>query len=62
MKKYHLFAGYNYYPGGGMCDYQGSFDTYEEAEKEGKERIKKGFDWYNVATTDGNGKLTWEPE
>ena len=31
MKRYHLFAGHDYSPRGGFADYQGSFDSIEEA-------------------------------
>jgi hypothetical protein len=62
MKKYHLFAGLNYYPGGGMCDYEGSFNTFEEAEAEGERKKREGYDWYNIATTDWDGNLTWRLE
>ena len=33
MKRYALFAGYQYYPNGGWDDYQGSFDSVAEALK-----------------------------
>lgn len=31
MKRFLLFAGFNYYPEGGWSDFRGSFDTAEEA-------------------------------
>lgn len=31
MKRYLLFAGEDYYPGGGANDLKGDFDTIEEA-------------------------------
>lgn len=31
MKRYHLFAGHDYYPRGGFADHQGVFATIEEA-------------------------------
>lgn len=31
MPRYHLFAGEWYYPSGGLGDYQGSFDSVEDA-------------------------------
>lgn len=33
MKRYLLFSGTTYYPCGGWADFQGDFDTIEEAEK-----------------------------
>ena len=31
MKRYLLFAGYDYYPSGGMDDFKNDFDTIDEA-------------------------------
>lgn len=31
MKRYAVFAGEQYYPCGGWGDYQGSYDTHDEA-------------------------------
>lgn len=31
MKRYAVFSGENYYPCGGWSDFQGTFDTIEEA-------------------------------
>lgn len=45
MNDYLLFAGSNY-PDGGMGDYQGEFETVEEAVSKFKE-LK--LDWYHVA-------------
>lgn len=33
MKRYALFAGYNYYPSGGWDDIYGTYDTVEEAQE-----------------------------
>lgn len=30
LKRFWLFSGLNYYPGGGMKDFKGCFDTKEE--------------------------------
>jgi hypothetical protein len=55
-KKFHLFSGARYYPGGGASDYRGSFDTMEAA--------KSGFtpdiccqDWANIMETQPDGSL-----
>ena len=40
---YLLFAGDFYYPGGGMNDLVGSFDSVEEAIEAGKQN-----EWYHV--------------
>lgn len=33
MKRFLLFAGARYYPGGGWEDFKGSFDSHKEAEQ-----------------------------
>ena len=38
MKKYMLFCFATYYPGGGMSDYVGSWDTLPEAITEAQKR------------------------
>lgn len=54
MKRYHLFAGADYYPNGFM-DYRGSFETEAEAEEAG---IEGGYaDWYSVLRTTEDGSL-----
>jgi len=52
-KKYFLFAGWDYYPSGGLEDLMGSFDSPEEAK--GEARAK--YDWAEIATIDENGEL-----
>lgn len=53
-KRYLLFAGENYYPGGGWCDHRGSFDSAEEACQAGgaihNKRVDGGpwIDWWHV--------------
>lgn len=52
MKRYLLFSGYGYYPGGGWSDFKGDFDTLKEAEDHYvivKERDRE--DWYHVVDT-----------
>lgn len=34
MNRYWLFAFENYYPSGGMLDYKGSFNSFEQCKKE----------------------------
>ncbi len=50
MTEYILFAGHNYYPGGGMNDYRGTFSTVKEAVDKGTERDdwSRRYDWYQV--------------
>lgn len=31
-KRFLVFAGYNYYPGGGFNDYRGTADTFDESK------------------------------
>ncbi len=49
MKNYALFAGYNYYPGGGFEDLQGFFDTTGEAVTVANGTSK--FEWYHIVDT-----------
>lgn len=50
LKKFGLFASYAYYPVGGMWDFQGDFDTVEEARLYVAEVAPDGekFDWYQI--------------
>lgn len=52
MKKYYLYITTSYYPGSAHCsqDCKGSFDSLEEAKKEGE----KYKEWY---ITDEDGKV-----
>jgi len=47
MKPYLLFAGEQYYPGGGWHDYRGSFASFTEARDRAGEI--KG-DWYHIVS------------
>lgn len=47
MKRYLLFSGDNYYPGGGWEDFRGDFDTVEAA-KAAKLDQHKHDDWYHI--------------
>jgi len=55
MSQYLLFAGMNYYPGGGWNDFKGAFETIEEAVAEVTQRQEQnnteGWDWYHVVDT-----------
>ena len=46
MKRYLVFSGHVYYPEGGWCDFQGSFDYLADAV-----RYARGFKesmWYHI--------------
>ena len=46
MKRFLLFSGWNYYPSGGVDDFNGSFDTKEEAIRAaGKLEV---WDWAQI--------------
>ena len=45
MGNYLLFAGDNYYPGGGFNDYRGRFETLEDALAWA---ARKSHDWWHV--------------
>lgn len=48
MKRYLLFAGEAYYPSGGWSDYEGSFDTVEEAILKQEQLKNRGQPWYHI--------------
>lgn len=50
--RFLLFAGYTFYPSGGIDDLVGMFSTKEEAEEFYlKTKEQKRFDWYHVFDT-----------
>ena len=54
MKKYMLFCFATYYPGGGMSDYVGSWDTLPEAITEAQ---KRRDDYREIYDRDTLGKV-----
>ena len=51
MKRYLLFAGGQYYPAGGMNDFRGSFDTFDDAKDFILNKITSDgyeYDWGHV--------------
>lgn len=52
LKRFLLFAGPDYYPGGGWDDFRGSFDTRQEAEDYynagGPDKNYPKWDWYHI--------------
>lgn len=54
MKRYLLFAGSWYYPGGGWNDFVESFDTLEEAMEHPDAIQEEYTNWYMIVdSTDG---------
>lgn len=45
MKRYMLFAGWDYYPSGGMRDFVGSYDTFDEAREDA---LGMTGDWWHI--------------
>jgi hypothetical protein len=45
MEQYIVFAGENFYPLGGWCDYIGSYSTVEEARNAANNRE---CDWWQI--------------
>ena len=43
MKRYLVFMGRHYYPGGGMDDFVGSFNTIKECRKAITEKMKEEY-------------------
>lgn len=56
VKRFHLFTGARYYPGGGMWDYRGAFDTLDAAKKVVAD--DEWCDWANIAQISGDD-LVW---
>jgi hypothetical protein len=59
IKKFHLFAGCQYYPEGGLSDYIGSYETEKEAliEATNGEYVGDQYDWWEIAETLEDGSL-----
>lgn len=52
-KPFFLFAGYDYYPSGGMEDFKGAFATEDEAEKSfetqnAQRSIHSKWEWHHI--------------
>ena len=47
---FYLFAGYNYYPEGGVFDFQGYSPTLEDAKLwlAGLHDLNRNFDWWHI--------------
>lgn len=50
---FFLFAGYRYYPGGGMEDYKSAHATFEDAEAAFTQST--GYEWANIAQLTSTG-------
>lgn len=48
LKRYLLFAGLEHYAKGGWKDLAGSFETLDDAEERGRNRIETGDEWFQV--------------
>lgn len=49
--QYLLFAGYNYYPGGGMNDFVEEFSTVEDAKRHAanvSDSYGSEYDWWHI--------------
>jgi hypothetical protein len=55
MKRFMLFAGPDYYPGGGWSDFSDSFDTLDSAISQAK---KQDDDWWHVVDAK-TGVMVW---
>ena len=60
MKRFLVFAGNNYYPGGGWTDFRKDADTIEAARELAEVRGVYGTsDWVHVVDTQ-TGEIVWE--
>lgn len=62
MKRYLVFIGDCYYPDGGMDDFEGDFDTLEEAkdfitEKANKENFSWKITWAHIWDTETKSQV-----
>jgi hypothetical protein len=59
MKRFHLFAGDTYYPGGGLKDYRGSYESERAAIVDGLngKYVGESFDWWEVVEALEDGSL-----
>ena len=48
VKRYMFFSGHWYYPGGGMNDFAGYFDSVEDGLKAIKDNKEDDEDWIHV--------------
>lgn len=57
MIKFLLFCGYDYYPSIPPGDFEGAFDTLEEAKAAGADwkATHRGSNWTSVCSFDGKG-------
>ena len=54
-RQYWVFAGDNYYPGGGAYDFIGSFDSFDEAKVASKKSYKIGeCRWVHIFDAETN--------
>jgi len=53
MKRYLLFAGNNYYPGGGWNDFIGSFHS-TEAAKTALLNSDRAFQWWHIVDSEAS--------
>lgn len=56
MKRYLLFHGSDYYPGGGWDDFEGAYDTAEEARAKGNSLMEptpgqSRWRWFHIVDT-----------
>lgn len=60
MKRFLVFTGDTYYPGGGWSDFSGSFDTLDEAKKGAVAKMHLDHeDWAHVVDSE-DSKVVWE--
>ena len=52
MKRYWLFAGDFFYPIGGLLDFQGDFDDWQDAVESAQDK-----DWFHILDTKTNKVL-----
>jgi len=61
MKRYLLFTGDTFYPGGGMQDFRGDFNTIDEARDFSASDKVSAWDWYEIYDTHERKDVTPVP-
>ncbi len=59
MKRFIVFCGWKYYPGGGWQDFEGIYDSYEEAKKGADSAEIDWGGWVHIVDTEKKEIVAW---
>jgi autonomous glycyl radical cofactor GrcA len=61
VKRYLVFAGAHYYPGGGWNDFIGSYDSEDAAEDEARSVLAKNdYSWAQVVDSESETEVEFD--